>query len=215
MSLVLDFIRGGGVMMYPLVLCSIALIGIILERAITLRRANIDGEALLDTVKQNYTPGQGNSPGNSPAQAIAAIQALEPIKAPLARIFLRGLKNAHRDADALEMALEQEAAAEMPVYEAYLPVLKTIVNIAPLLGLLGTIAGMISSFRAASQQGLSNPTQILGGISEALISTATGITIAVLGFIFYNYFTNLAKKAAEDIEFFGAELVNYLTGRID
>ena len=85
----------------------------------------------------------------------------------------------------------------------------------PLLGLLGTIAGLIASFRAASQAGLSNPTQILGGISEALISTATGITLAVVGFVCYNYYANLSKKIVDDMEFYGAELVNYLTGRID
>jgi biopolymer transport protein ExbB len=74
---------------------------------------------------------------------------------------------------------------------------------------------MITSFRAASQTGLSNPTQVLGGISEALISTATGISLAVLGFIFYNFFANQSKKITEDMEYYGAELVNYLTGRID
>src|SRR5260221_5193356 len=112
------------------------------------------------------------------------------------------------------MHMSQEAANDQPFLEANLPVLRTIVNIAPLLGLLGTIAGMIGSFRAASQAGLSNPTQILGGISEALISTATGISLAVIGFIFYNYYANLVKKIVEDMEYYGSALVNYLTGRI-
>ena len=111
--------------------------------------------------------------------------------------------------------MEQEAANELPTLEAYLPVLKTIVNIAPLLGLLGTIAGMISSFRAASSAGLSNPTQILGGISEALISTATGISLAVIGFVCFNYFSNLTRKMTADMEYYGAELVNFLTNRVD
>ena len=88
-------------------------------------------------------------------------------------------------------------------------------NIGPLLGLLGTIAGMITSFKAASQAGLSNPTAVLGGISEALTSTATGITLAVVGFIASNYFANLVRKTIEDVEYYGAELVNYMTGRID
>jgi biopolymer transport protein ExbB len=209
MSLVLEFFHGGGFMMYPLFICSIALIAIVIERAITIRRATVDGDTLLDAIREAY----GGSPaGRSPDAAIAAI---ENVRAPLARIFVRGLRNSRRDADSIEMAMEQEAANETPVFEAYLPVLRTIVNISPLLGLLGTIAGMIASFRAAAQVGLSNPTQILGGISEALISTATGISIAVLGFIFYNYFSTLARKAIEDIEFYGAELVNFLTERVD
>src|SRR5207237_5082744 len=130
-------------------------------------------------------------------------------------MLARVMKNAHRPDDAIEMAMEQEAANEQPMLEANLPIIKTIVNISPLLGLLGTIAGMISAFRVASQAGLSNPTQILGGISEALVSTATGITLAVIGFVVYNYFGNLSKKIVEDMEYYGAELVNLLTGRVD
>lgn len=194
--------------MYPLILSSIVLIAIIIERLISLRKASTDGDSLLEAVK---TICKG-----SPAQDVAkAVAVCESTGGTIGRMFARGLKNAHRSADAIEMALEQEAANELPGLEANLPVIKTIVNIAPLLGLLGTIAGMITSFRAASQSGLSNPTQVLGGISEALVSTATGITLAVVGFIAYNYFANQSRKLVEDMEFYGAELVNFLTGRID
>lgn len=210
MNTLLGFIRGGGVMMYPLLASSVALIAIVLERAITLRRASVDGDALLDLVRASY---KGADPAQTPPNAALAV--CETVKAPLARLFVRGLKNYKRSPDAIEMAMEQEAANEMPALEAYLPVLRTIVNIAPLLGLLGTIAGMIGSFRAASQGGLSNPTQILGGISEALISTATGITLAVVGFVFYNYFSNLTRKMIADMEYYGAELVNFITSRVD
>jgi biopolymer transport protein ExbB len=200
-----EYVQRGGVMMYPLILCSIILIGIAVERAITLRRNATDPDELLDKIKELYEPGQDPE---------AAIRWAEH-EGSLGRIFARGLRNAARNADSIEMAMEQEAANEIPTLEANLPVIKTIVNIAPLLGLLGTIAGMIMSFQAASRTGLSNPTQILGGISEALISTATGITLAVVGFVVYNYFANLVKKMIEDIEFYGAELVNHLTGRLD
>ena len=193
-------------MMYPLIFLSILLIAIAIERFITLRKANKDGDELLDEVKQLYNGGQ------DPSQAVAFS---ERFGGPVGRMFARGLRNAHRPADYIEMAMEQEAANEQPALDANLPIIRTIVNISPLLGLLGTIAGMITSFRAASQAGLSNPTAILGGISEALISTATGITLAVIGFIFYNYFANQSKKIVEDMEYYGAELVNFLTGRID
>ena len=193
-------------MMYPLIFCSILLLGIIIERAIVLRKSSIDGDDLLDEVKKAFTPG--GDPAN-------AMKIANEFGGPIGRMFARGLKNSNRSADAIEMAMEQEASNEMPALEANLPIVKTVVNIAPLLCLLGTIAGMITAFRAASQQGLSNPTQILGGISEALISTATGITLAVIGFLAYNYFANVSKKIVEDMEYYGAELVNYLTGRID
>jgi len=203
MNTVAQFIHGGGVMMYPLILCSIILIALAIERFVMLRRANGDGDDLLDYVKANYSANPGE-----------AVAYCDKHGGSLGRVFSRGLKNTDRSSDAIEMAMEQEASNELPTLDANLPIIKTITNISPLLGLLGTIAGMIQSFRAAAEVGLSNPTQILGGISEALISTATGISIAVLGFIFYNYFANQSKKIVEDIEFYGAELVNFLTDRV-
>ena len=205
---VITFIQNGGVMMYPLIVCSIVLIALIFERFWTLRKASVDGDALLDEIRSVRPVGPD-------ADNTKAIEICLRTNRPLGRIFARGLKNAHRSADSIEMAMEQEAANETPAFEANLAIIKTIINIAPLLGLLGTIAGMISSFRAASQAGLSNPTAVLGGISEALISTATGITLAVIGFIFFNYFSLQSRKMVEDIEFYGAALVNHLTGRID
>jgi biopolymer transport protein ExbB len=204
---VLEFIKNGGVMMYPLILASIVLIALGIERFISLRKASVDNDALLDGIKAAYSTGA--------ADVSAATKVCQDFGGPVSRMFIRGLKNAHRTPDAIEMAMEQEASNELPQLEANLPMIKTIVNIAPLLGLLGTIAGMITSFQAAAKSGLSNPTQVLGGISEALISTATGITLAVIGFIFYNYFANQSKKIIEDMEYYGAEFVNYVTGRVD
>lgn len=201
---VFQTLKGGGVMMVPLLFCSVLLIALAIERLWTLRKLNDDGDELIGTVRSTWNQGPEKT-----------IQACSEFRGALGRVFIRGLKNSGRTAEAIEMALEQEAANELPGLEANLPVIKTIVNIAPLLGLLGTIVGMISAFRVASQAGLSNPSQILGGISEALISTFTGISIAVIGFIIYNYFANQSKKIIEDIEYYGAELVNLLTDRVD
>ncbi len=208
MSVVISFIHHGGVMMYPLILCSIILISIGIERAISLRKTAVDGDALMEEMRTAR-----DNDGNFSIQK--GLEICQQFGGSIGRVFERGLKNAHRSPDAIEMAMEQEAANEQPLLEANLTIIKTIVNISPLLGLLGTIAGMISAFRVASQMGLSNPTQILGGIAEALISTATGISLAVIGFIFYNYFANLSRKILEDIEYYGSELVNLLTGRVD
>ncbi len=191
--------------MYPLIICSMILVALILERIIVLRKESPDVEGVYDEIVENFQPG-----GDSQK----AVGIAEKLGVP-GRVFARGLRNAQREPDAIEMAMELQATGETPSLESNLAIIKTIINIAPLLGLLGTIAGMISSFRAASQVGLSNPTQILGGISEALISTATGITLAVVGFVFHNYFSNRVRKTIEEIEYFGAELVNYITGRVD
>jgi biopolymer transport protein ExbB len=202
---VLGFIHNGGIMMYPLILCSIVLVAIAIERIISLRKLSVDGDELLDRIKGVYTPGQ------DPAEAIKIATATG---GSIGRIFARGLRNSGRPESSIEQAMEQESANEVPTLEANMPVIRTIVNIAPLLGLLGTIAGMIASFRSAAQTGLSNPTQILGGISEALVSTATGITLAVVGFIVFNYLATFARKVEEDIDYYGTELLNYMTGRV-
>ncbi len=200
-----QYLHQGGFMMYPLIACSILALGIILERAWTFRKANaVDPEDLLEEVKEAYKPGDTR----------AAAKLLEETKTPHARIFARGLKNADRAPEAIDMAMSQEAANEIPPLENYLPGLRTIISIAPLLGLLGTIAGMIASFKEVSRSGLSSPTAVMGGVSEALISTATGIGVAVIGLIFYNYFGNLVKRFTEDTEYYGNELTNFLTGRI-
>ena len=205
MNAVSDYLHQGGFMMYPLIACSILAIGIILERAWTFRKAtSIDPEDLLEDIKKAYSSGDTTN----------ATRMMEQSNTPFARIFTRGLKNYGRAPEAIEMAMQQEAANEIPTLENYLPGLRTIITIAPLLGLLGTIAGMIHSFKQVAAGGLSSPTAVMSGVSEALVSTATGIAIAVIGLIAYNYFGNLVKRFVEDIEFYGNELTNFLTGRI-
>ncbi len=199
------YLHQGGFMMYPLILCSILAIGIILERLYTFRKAtSVDPEELLDEIKQTYKPGD----------TAVATKRMDDAHTPYARIFARGLKNAARGPDSIELAMSQEAANEIPTLENYLSGLRTIVTIAPLLGLLGTIAGMIASFKQVAAGGLSSPTAVMAGVSEALVSTATGIGIAVIGLIAYNYFGNLVKRFIEDMEYYGTELTNFLTGRV-
>jgi biopolymer transport protein ExbB len=205
MNALVDYLHQGGFMMYPLILCSIIAIGIILERAFTFHRVTrVDPEELLEEIKQAYQPNDAGK----------AIDLMNQAHTPFARIFVRGLKNAGRSPEAIDMAMSQEAANEIPVLENYLPGLRTIITISPLLGLLGTIAGMIYSFKEIAHSGLSSPTAVMSGVSEALVSTATGIGIAIIGLICYNYFGNLLKRFMEDMEYYGTELTNFLTGRI-
>lgn len=205
MNAIVMYLHQGGFMMYPLIICSIIAIGIILERAYTFRRATrIDPEELLEEVRETYQTGN----------AAKAMALLDQAHTPYARIFLRGLKNADRSPEAIDMAMSQEAANEIPALENYLLGLRTIITISPLLGLLGTIAGMIYSFKQVAASGLSSPTAVMAGVSEALVSTATGIGVAVISLIFYNYFGNLVKRFVEDMEYYGTELTNFLTGRV-
>lgn len=205
MNAIVTYLHQGGFMMYPLIICSIVAIGIILERCYTFRKSTaVDPEDLLDEIKESY----------STANPKKAIEIMEGARTPYARIFARGLKNADKEPEMMELAMSQEAANEVPALENYLVGLKTIITVSPLLGLLGTIAGMIYSFKQVAASGLSSPTAVMSGVSEALVSTATGIGVAVISLVFYNYFANLVKRFIEDMEYYGAELTNFVSGRV-
>ena len=206
MQELVKYLHQGGFMMYPLILCSIVAIGIILERSWTFRKAtSADPDELLESIRTAYSKDKN---------PVDAAQAIEDDATPLGRILVRGLKNAGRGAEAMDLAMSQEAANEIPTLENNLLGLRTIITISPLLGLLGTIAGMISSFKQVAAAGLSSPQAVMSGVSEALVSTATGIGIAVVALIFYNYFGNLLKRFVEDMEFYGNELTNLVTERV-
>jgi biopolymer transport protein ExbB len=206
MNALITYLHQGGFMMYPLILCSIVAIGIILERAYTYRKmTSVDPDDLLDEIKNTFT--QDN--------ASAAIEAMESYNSPFARIFARGLKNCKRSPEMIELAISQEANNEIPALESNLVGLRTIVTVSPLLGLLGTIAGMIYSFKQVAASGLSSPTTVMGGVSEALVSTATGIGVAVIALVFYNYLGNLVKRFIEDVDYYGSELTNFISRRVD
>ncbi len=206
MQNIINFFHQGGVVMYPLIICLLLTIGIILERCITFRRMAAEDPAdLLDSVKERWLATHNIQ---------AVMELVEKVNTPFGRVFARGIKNANRSADAIDLAMSQEASNEIPPLEYYLSGLKTIIGISPLLGLLGTIAGMIISFKEVAAHGLASPTAVMQGVSEALVSTATGIGIAVIALIFYNYFTSLVRKFVEDIEYYGAELTNVITERI-
>ena len=205
MNAIVTYLHQGGFMMYPLIVCSIVAIGIILERGFTFRKATaIDPDDLMEELKEAYTK----------ENADAAIKLMEQDNTPYSRIFARGLKNAGREPEMIELAMTQEAANEVPTLENYMVGLKTIITVSPLLGLLGTIAGMIYSFKQVAATGLSSPTAVMSGVSEALVSTATGIGVAVISLVFYNYYANLVKRFVEDMDYYGSELTNFLTGRV-
>jgi biopolymer transport protein ExbB len=109
--------------------------------------------------------------------------------------------------------MEAAAQAEVPILKKRLGILDTIVTLAPLLGLLGTVVGMISSFDIMSEAGMGQPHAVTGGVAEALIATATGLLIAILTLLSYNYFTTRAEREIEKMEHFGSRLELLLHSR--
>ena len=122
---------------------------------------------------------------------------------PIARVMAAGL--AHRN-PAPAKAMEAAAQAQIPLLKSRLGALDTIITLTPLLGLLGTVVGMIGSFDIMSEAGMGQPHAVTGGIAEALIATATGLLIAILTLIPYNYFNSRVEKEVDAMEHFSSSL---------
>jgi biopolymer transport protein ExbB len=182
----------GGLVMVPLLASSILALAVVVERGLLwcrLRRQE-NGERILDLVAAGLLT--------------QAMQLATASRHPVAQVLLAGLE--HRDS-APSMAMEAASQAQLHRLKRYLPLLDTVITLAPLLGLLGTITGMISAFGIVSASGLGQPHAITGGVAEALIATATGLAIAILALLPYNYFrakvdaiTQLMEERATRLE---------------
>jgi biopolymer transport protein ExbB len=124
-------------------------------------------------------------------------------RAPQARVLAAGLE--HREGGAT-LAMEAAARGELARMRRALPVLDTVITLSPLLGLLGTVTGMIAAFGIMATTGINQPTAITGGVAEALIATATGLAIAIATLVPYNYFLGRAERALDEIEGQGTRL---------
>ena len=196
MSDFIDIIVKGGAVMVPLLACSIIGLTVVIERWLFWRRIGNRqlAESLLDLVER----GELNKAAESARQT----------DSPLVRVLVSGLM--HRNA--ITKALEVAAQREIPVLKQRLTILDTIITLAPLLGLLGTVTGMIGSFGIMSQVGIGQPHAVTGGVAEALIATATGLLIAILTLVPYNYFSNRAEREMEEIEYYASRLELALSG---
>ena len=181
----------GGPVMVPLILCSVISLAVVIERILFWRRISVrqTADAMLALVETG--------------EVIKAVNLGREADSPLARVLATGL--AHRNPSPAK-ALEVAAQKEIPVLKRRLTILDTIITLAPLLGLLGTVVGMIGSFDIMSQAGLGQPHAVTGGVAEALIATATGLLIAILTLVPYNYFTSRANEEMEEIEYYASRL---------
>jgi len=185
-----EFITKGGWIMLPLALCSLLSVTIIIERLVFFRRVHAAGQA--DKVLNLLNQGQ----------VTEALAVVKGAKAPLVRVLVAGMIQRYNSTKAMEAA----GIAEVAAMKRGLPVLDTIITLSPLLGLLGTIIGMISSFQLMSVGGMGQPHAVTGGVAEALIATATGITVAVITLIPYNYFLARIERETEVIEQYATKL---------
>jgi biopolymer transport protein ExbB len=199
----LEFIRlleKGGPVMVPLMVCSLVSLAVIIERAIVFRRAGAGTESLMAAVRQRYRRDDG-------AEALAAC---ERAPGPVAAVLASGLREVNHNGHMAD-AMEEQALVELPHLTRRLVVLDTIITIAPLLGLLGTVWGMINSFHVLARSGVSRPSGITAGIAEALIATATGLVIAIFTLVAYNYFQDKVKQITGEIEMRSTQLTNLIS----
>ena len=196
----IQFLLKGGPVMWPLFLCAILAVAVMIERFIALARAAADNEGLSEQVRDLLNKGQVKE----------ALQLCENSPGPVAGILANGIRNRHMDSDSIERAMEELALRETPLLYRRLGVLDTIITIAPLLGLLGTVTGMIKSFHVVGTSGLNQVGAITGGVAEALIATATGLAIAIVTLIGYNYLTEKVKEIISEMETRATQLMNIL-----
>jgi biopolymer transport protein ExbB len=194
-----NFLKGG-LFMYPLLLASIIGLVFIIERLWTLSRARTNVRALMGRVIRSLRE-KGVQGG---------MEELERTRGPIAAILHSGLLRANYGPDAVEKAIETSGTIEMSFLERGLVAIATVGNVAPLLGFLGTVSGMISAFAAIAQAEQVSAKLVAKGIQEALITTATGLIIAIPMNIMHNYFVAQVDRFITEMEEASAELVNEL-----
>jgi biopolymer transport protein ExbB len=183
------FVKGGWVM-YPLLLSSILALGVVIERFWYLRKKKILVPEIIGVLDQIKSPGD--------LQLAKSI--CEKFKGPFSRIVLTSIENQDLPSDELRMLVEDEGRQEVRILQRGLVTLETIAAIAPLLGLLGTILGMIKVFNVIETLGVGQAKALSGGISEALITTAAGLLIGIPVLIAYNFFNHRAEAFILDMQ---------------
>jgi biopolymer transport protein ExbB len=204
---VVEIVIAGGWLMLPIILCSILAIAIVIERFWTL---NVNRVAPRYAVGQIWTWIKNNELDSTRLRELR-------LASPLGQILAAGLLQARQGRDAMNSAISQSAAVVIHELERYLSTLGTIAAITPLLGLLGTVFGMIRVFTEIMVQGTGNPNALAGGISEALITTAAGLCVAIPAYACHRFFVRRVDTLVLALEQESGKLVDALHGdrRVD
>jgi len=195
-----EFFNKGGIFMWPLLLCSIIGLAAIIERAITLQRASTNTKKFIARVIQEIRNNGVRS----------AIELCQSTRGPIAAIVHSGLVKADQGPEAVEKAIEAAGGIEVSFLQRGLMIMATVANVAPLLGFLGTVSGMINAFEAIAAAEQVSAKLVASGISEALITTLTGLAIAIPVQIAHNYFLSRIDRFIIEMEESSIDLVNEL-----
>lgn len=197
-----ELVKAGGLLMWPLLICSIISLAIILERLWFLQTRRVIPTQLVARVRA------WDEAGALDAGILDKLRA----GSPLGRILAAGLANRHQDRETMKESIEEVGRHEVHELERFLNALGTIAAITPLLGLLGTVIGMIKVFEVITALGIGDPGVLAEGISEALITTAAGLTIAIPSLMFYRYFRGRVEALVVTMEREALKLLEVMHG---
>jgi biopolymer transport protein ExbB len=195
----------GGPVMWPILLCSIFAFALILEKFWHLHKIKIDAQEflsdILDKIKRH--------------QIKEALQVCDNTKSPISHILKAGILKYDRPRPQIKEAIEDASLYEIPKLEKNLSILATIAHISPLLGLLGTVTGMVRCFQTIQAKATSfhpvSPGDLAGGIWEALLTTVAGLIVAIPTYVAYNYLVSRINNFILEMEKAATELINFLT----
>jgi len=186
----LEIVQAGGWLMWPIIACSVIAVAIILERLWTLQEKRVLPVSVANQVSGLMQQDQID---------VKQIQEVQQ-SSPFGQVLAAGLAYRYAPREVLKEAVEDTGRHTVHELERYLSTLGTIAAISPLLGLLGTVSGMIRSFTAITADGVPNPAVLAGGISEALVATAAGLTVAIPSLIAYRYLRGRVEGLVVRIE---------------
>ena len=198
-----EIVKSGGYLMAPIIICAIIAMGIVLERFWTLRQKRVIPE---DLTSQGWSWVKNDQLDQKQIQTLYQ-------GSPLGQILAAGLINRSRERAVLKDSIEDTGRHVVHELERYVETLGTVAAVTPLLGLLGTVIGMVKVFTAITTHGVGNPTVLAGGIAEALITTAAGLTVAIPALIAYRYYRTRVDKLVVDMEKEAIKLVEALHRR--
>jgi biopolymer transport protein ExbB len=193
-----EIVKAGGIMMGPIILASIVTAAIFLERLWTLQTKRVLPTELTEKVWRWVEQQQIQD------KHIAALQQ----NSPLGKILAAGLANRYRDRAVIRESIEDTGRHVVHELDRFIGTLGTIASLTPLMGLLGTVLGMIRTFNAITTAGIGNPASLAGGIAEALITTAAGLTVAIPALLAYKYLRGRVQTLVVQMEKEAMKLVD-------
>ena len=195
----------GGPIMWPILLCSIFALAIIIDKIWHLHSVKIDTQEFLNSIKEKIKNQKVDS----------ALKDCQNTKSPIGKILMAGILKHGRPREEIKEAIEDTALFEIPKLEKNLSALATLAHVSPLLGLLGTVTGMVRCFQSIQIKAAGvnpvSPGDLASGIWEALLTTVAGLVVAIPAFIAYNYLVNRVNSFILEMEKVSTELVNFLT----